>query len=239
MAKAPHKYVSQYTGDELAIRDPDIEYAAGLAEGFSVTEARSYITQVDDKPREQLAVTMDTPYYFNGSPVSAYAVVDVSSTNRDNDAAAIRSFDTVELWVNGRNVGDICASNGSAPYVDAPDGVKKQREALDRVGVFAQAASFHEHVMEYDEYKQVFEAYHNKSVDEKMYDKYLERSKSLLKDGMTYIGKVQTVQDIDDLTMTTPSAQEDMRIYTEERYREAMEELKDLDLPDPDSFDGP
>lgn len=239
MAKSPNHVKSQYTGHELAVRDPDIEYAAGLAEGFSVTDARSYMTQVDNKPHQQLAVTMDTPYYFNGHPVSAYAVVDVSSTNRDNDAAATRSFDTVELWVNGRNVEDSRKPDGSPLYVDAPDGVKNHREALDHVGVFAQSASFHEHVMEFDEYKQVFEAYHNKSVDEQMYDKYLERSKSLLRDGMTYIGKVQTIQDIDDLTMTTPSFQEDMRTYTEERYREAMEELKDLDLSDPDSFDGP
>lgn len=216
MSKSPAKVTSQYSGNTYTVGDADSVYKQGLDEGFSVSTAKEYIQNTPGH-EEQLAVTLDTPYFYKGKPLTAYAVVDMSAESRANDTVPVRPFNTCELYSGGRNIEDIHNDSKTSEqdnlYIDAPDGVISHGEALDKVGIFAQAASFHEHVMEYDEYKSVFDTTHKRLIamgmsepaSETGYEQYLDRTKNLMRDGMVYIGEVTKPDDVDKMRFTMPS----------------------------------
>lgn len=212
------RIISPHTNQYISVGTPDAVYQEGLKDGFSVESAKEYIQAGQPGHEEQLALAVKTPYSYNNKPVQGYSVIDLKSDISEDPTMSVRGFHTCELYASGVNVEDIhdnTADSRSALYLDSPDGKIPYEDALDRIGVFSQAASFHEHVMEYDEYKSVFDHTHEQLIREKYiepasepkYEKYLNSVKNLMNDGMEYIGVVTKPDDVGKMRETMPSYQ--------------------------------
>lgn len=238
------KIVSPNTNQYISVGTPDVVYQNGLKDGFSVESAKEYIQSDQSGHEEQLALAIKTPYSYNNKPVQGYSVIDLKSDISEDPTMSVRGFHTCELYTSGVNVEDIhnnTADPGSALYLDSPDGKIAYEDALDEIGVFSQAASFHEHVMEYDEYKSVFDHTHDQLIrakyiepaSESKYEKYLNNVKNLMNDGMEYIGVATKPDDVDKMRETMPSYQPENISMTDTPHISTNKSaIKTRDLPD-------
>lgn len=209
------------------------------ATDYNIDTARTYIVN----GKENLEVTMTTPYFYNGEPVNGYAVVDCGSVDVNK-----RTYNTCELWQHGHNLEDVVGvNNGTATtvIVQDKDGHNVDyKNVLDEMGQFARDKSVCPHVMNYGEFASVYNNTHQKSktyksfepygftvptADEDRYNTYLEQTKSLMRSGMKYIGEVTKPEDVDHMLTTTPSF--------DQAYQEAFSAQHDGSELDMSEFD--
>lgn len=202
MVKSPR------SGKEYEVDDAKTFFSdRSSSEGWHVTDAVTY-----SMGSEKLAIEMDTPFRYEGKPVTAYALVNMTN-DFASDGTCDRKVPICELYQGGMLLDDVHAEkHGSdAPlYVDSPDGAISYDTALDHASLYSQSASFKEHVMACDEYKLAFNIRYKDAINKGVFEPasddsylhYLESRKSLMRDGMKFIGKATCPEQVDDMINT-------------------------------------
>lgn len=188
-------------------------YAKGENLGFSVAKIVQHVT---DRGKKTAELTIKTPFTYQGESVEGYAVVDLAQTKEDE----LRSYNTVEFFVNGRNLEDVADQlTGKREFVMNGGGMNVTREnASVMLGSYAAAASEYPHVFTYPEYMEV-RGFENKRLQmdaptEKDYELYLDNVRSQMCSGkIKFIGDVINVRDLSVRYQNLPSFEKGMQEY--------------------------
>lgn len=189
-----------YSDETFAIDDFSKMYKDYAKEGFKVSSVRSRINEMHE---EEDIFRLETPYMYDGKPVTAYAVVATESQVYPEQ----RYYNTCELYVDGKNLEDVSGRNaGKAVEIDLKDkngNAVDYNKALDHVGLFSAAASGYPHTMDYDEWAPIYEKSHDKinsqllslgeptmHANPERYNKYVKTCVSMIDQGIPHIGPV-------------------------------------------------
>lgn len=193
-------------------------YQNSVENGFSVVSARQS-SGVGRVP--VLRTEMNTPYTYNGSPLMAVSVTDLSAAKGD----ALRQSHDTELWtVNGlgqrdRNLEDVAGGDYTVQGSDGKD--VSGAVARDNVSTFASAASEYPHVFMYDEYVEartpINERLGVNPPNEVDYEKYLDSMfRQFGNKDFTFVGEITKRSDMNKARQSLPSFQAGMDEFTKD-----------------------
>lgn len=178
-------------------------YEQGLMDGFSITNARTYLA--NGKP----VVSMDlkTPYVSQtGTPITGHADVPVTHGKDLRDAYS------VEFFNGGHNMDYINGMSGKL-FENGPHGrtMVDMEDARTRMGQFAAAGSEYPHVEMFDDWNKLQEHNYKRlklegEPTEADYDKYLgHMERQLMSKDFTFVGEITSRKDLTKARQSVPS----------------------------------
>ena len=178
-------------------------YKQGIADGFSVIDARHYyVKEADSYMRPDLEQMLATPWVCDNVPVFGYTVTNVDA-KRERECG-YRETNLHEFWIYDtqkgcpRNLDDVHPEGYTLQ--DATGKPVDMDSARNRMGDFAAAASNYPHVFMASEYAESRNYLNARmglpEVTAKDYAIYLDSMERQLQDRITFTGKITKMSDI-------------------------------------------